>query len=174
MTYFLAQVVARSDLAGELEVIEGLRALRLREPQELRTGTLVEAEVPDQRAFDVLPFLAAELPIGVSQLEQQGACGQLHPAGAAWRRPVGRGLYSAAEPLADKLANGIEHGVRLGGRSPSELQEHCGSWDRHAPEQQLDEAAGAHAVDCNRNTASPFVDLDRSGPGQPEPQARRR
>ena len=68
--HLLAQVELGGDQASELEVIQRLGSLRLGQPQELGAGGLIESEVPNQRALDVLPLFSAEFAVGVRQLEQ--------------------------------------------------------------------------------------------------------
>ena len=77
-------------------------------PEIFRKRLLIEAELLAQRAPEMRLLLRAELPIGVGQLQQERACGELHP-----RRATGRGRGSgmvAGQPVGDEPADRFEDG----------------------------------------------------------------
>jgi hypothetical protein len=108
--HLLAQVVLGRDEPGKLEMIERLLPLRFPQPDELRAGLLVEAEVSHDGALDVLPLLGAELAVGVGQLEEQRAGGELDLAGSSGRGLGARGS-GADDALPHETTDPFQHGT---------------------------------------------------------------
>lgn len=77
----LSQVILGRNQSSELEVIQRFGPFRFSKPQQLDRSAVIQSEMIHEIALDVALFFSSELPIGVSQLEQQGARGQLDRIG---------------------------------------------------------------------------------------------
>lgn len=106
--HLLPDVVASLEHRCEGKVIDRLRTLRLAQRDELAAGVWGEGEVPLEDTLEVSALWLGELAIGVRDVEQQGASGDMKRirvvrlvrlCGLSCRRPV------------DEFSDGVEkHG----------------------------------------------------------------
>ena len=102
------------DELREVEIVDRAFPFGLGAVDQGISCRLVQSEVPVKRFLDALALDRAELVVGVSDLEQQGAGGNLHPitGGPYLIRRSGILLGGTGEVARQEVPNRITHGCK--------------------------------------------------------------